>query len=317
MWNPGRVHPEYCSTCGAEARPLPRPGVIERARAWFVHGDRSQGDRYECENGHGWTSATMRAVAGRRRRRVKELWRRVAFNRRVIPTPQSYAMAGLVGLVVGLVLGVVVGVPWWPLPLLFVVAAWIAATATAFRGPQRRETFEGIRDWWDPGGVLARHDARRRAELMAATFPIVGFADHPDGPWLGGTGRRDHELTSITVAYGDPLSGDERDEVTASVRDEPIEFARHQAADELRFQAAVQRGGQPDPAVLSLDVEWSPIDLVVDDETVPAQVAVVSGRAAIVADAATCRVVVWTDASEMGRRVRSLDPDEIGDPPRR
>lgn len=79
------VH-SHCSSGGAPAHRQPTPSKTKRMCAWFVHGDRHRGDRYECENGHGWTSMTLQFSHGPKVR-MSGLWRAAAYNRTIIPTP--------------------------------------------------------------------------------------------------------------------------------------------------------------------------------------------------------------------------------------
>ena len=132
------------------------------------------------------------------------LWRAVAFNRTVIPTPQSYTVVAGIGLVAGVAWRLLLGWPWWLGPIGFVVVSWVAALATAFRTPQRAQTIEAVHDQLRPGGASDRHRERTRRSLDQLSFAPVGLVVHPESPWLGETGGPPGRITRITIIYGDP-----------------------------------------------------------------------------------------------------------------
>ncbi len=244
-------------------------------------------------------------------------------NRTVIPTPQSYAVVAAIGLAVGLVLWALVGWPWWPMPIVFVVGSWAMSAATAFRGGRHHETVSQLRDVQDPAGAVNRHRARTREAVDTAPFSLFGLASRDREPWLAGSGRSNQVLTSITVAYGDPGAEDERIDVTASVRDEPVEFVLEMQGQELRGRA-MTRGGPPiDPLAMTNPAEWSPLDwspaeLLVDGAPTSAHVAAHGGRMTIVAEVGDTGVVIVRSGQEIAvdaLALRRIDPSEIAEPP--
>lgn len=288
--------PLFCSNCGAPAQRRPRPGVGERFRSWFVHGDRGSGDRFECENGHSWVSATVHA--GSRPRlwhRVRRLCSTVMFKRTVVPTPSSYLVIAGVGTVVGGVCSLLLGWSWWLGPLGFVVVAWLLYLSTAFRGRQRAGTLRAIHDQLDPLGAWQRHEDLNRRVLAEASFAVCGLVDNLDSPSLGGLSRRDEDLTGITLVYGDrPAEGTARLEITTSVDNGPPGFARHCAEDELRHSAAgLAHGTTSSPSQLSAEIDWSPTEVVIDGERHPAELAKLEGTWVVVAETVDRSVTIW------------------------
>lgn len=205
--------------------------------------------------------------------RVSQLWRAVAFSRTVIPTPQSYTVAAGVGVVAGVIWNLWLDWPWWLGPVSFVIAAWLSALSTAFRGPQRSRTIRAVHDQLRPRGAKDRHDKWTSRSLQEAPFAAVGFAEHPEPPCLGGTSDRDDQLTAITITYGNPgLPSAPFIEVTTAIDQDPYEILLHMEADCLRRHAAgPSHLPTSDPSMLSAEIDWSPTDVVIDDTTRTAQ----------------------------------------------
>lgn len=285
--------PLFCSTCGAPARRCPAPARRERLRAWFVDGDRGRGERYECYNGHGWRLMTAHVSPGFKIR-VSQLWRAIAYNRTVIPTPQSYTVAAGIGLIVGVTWNLLLGWPWWLGPVVFVVASWFVALSTAIRGPQRAWTIRAVHDQLRPGGAKDRRDKQTRRDIEEMSFAAVGFVEHAESPHLGGVGGDGVHVTSITISYGHPRVDTSPfvEVVTTIVRDPPRLVMRLQGDWLRRMAAGPSHLPSSDPSMLSAEVSWSPIDITIDNAPRSAHQASLGDHWAVVVDDSPHRIVV-------------------------
>ncbi len=293
-----------CSVCGAPAHRCPPPSIWERVQAWFFDGDRNGGENYECDNAHGWTTWSMRHRCGPVAR-VAGLWRAVAFSRSVIPTPLSYTVAALVGLIAGVGWGLLFGWPWWLGPIGFVVAAWATATATAFRSPARSETVAAVYDQLRPRGALERRRDRTRRSLEELPFAPLGLVGQPDAPRLGSTSGHGGDISSLSIVYG-VLPGPETPsfvEIETTVDDGPVGLRKQLEEKQLRHRAAGRpEWGMHDPSALSADIEWVDCEATVDGTTRVARQAVLGDCWMVAIDDALGRSVVVT-----GHRLAVID----------
>lgn len=259
----------FCSTCGASVREVPRPGPVQRFSDWFFLDDRHNGDRFECANGHGWTSSSLTYSSHQRvspMRRLRWLVRTLEGHRTVSPVPATYAMAAGAGLVVGLVTRLVFGWRWWPAAIVAPAAAWCAAAATAFTPDSRARTIESLRDVFDPDGAAERHQLRRRRELDELSFTVYGLSDSSEPPSLGGRGGSSGQLHEVTMTYGDARDSEAPViDVSTSSRTDPLDYLQHEEGEGLRIDAA----GPPhletsDPTLYEVEIGWTEIDVTLD-----------------------------------------------------
>jgi len=238
----------------------------ERLRAWFVDGDRG-GEDYECDNGHGWRSWTSQYYDWAHvplRVRAASLWRSVASSRSAIPTPQSYTVAAAIGLIAGLAWGALFRWPWWLGPIGFVVASWVAATATAFRPSERAQTFAAVH----ASGASRRSRERLRRSIEELPFIIFGLVGRPEAPRFGGTSGDDGDITSLTITYGG-ASGPTASHIDIeTAMPDPVGRRKYLEEEQLRHVAAGHPGlATYDPTMLSADIEWVDCEATVDGTT--------------------------------------------------
>ena len=292
-----------CPECGAEVVTEVLEPRVEQLKAWFMDGDRGRRTESSCENGHSWTAGGSSLPPSR----LRGLWNALAFNRTVIPTPNSYAVAFGAGTITGLAAKHFGFRRWWSLPPVFVVASWGVALATAFRGPRRASSLRALRDQIDPTGAPARRDAVMRHMLDTCPFPAYALAtDQPQPAELGSTtSGEDRVLRSVSVIHGDPARiGAPLVEVETSV--EPIDHAIHSEAERLAYNAAADEHADPatgrlDPRALNaarrnrellVDTEWVESRLTVDGLAVPSRRASMGDHHSEVAEVGPCTVVV-------------------------
>ncbi len=281
--------PLFCSICGAAAQRLPPPGRVRRLRDWFVDGDRHWGDHYACANGHGWTSTTMHERPAGVRWRLRGLWRAVAHERTVYPTPQSYTLVAGVGVIVGIAAQLIWGLPWWLGPVAAVVLAWTLTTATAFAPANRADTADAIHDQLRPRDSLARHLTRMRRDLEQLSFEPVGLADNTGPVFLGGTGGQRGQLTEVSIVYGDPRLVDAPlIEVTTSIDGQPLAVRQDNEEHRLRTNAA----GWPHLANGPEMLAWDPVSVTVDGSPRPAHRAALDGGWTLIIEDTSPRIVV-------------------------
>lgn len=305
----------FCSTCGAAVREVPRPGRVQRLRSWFFFDDRHQGDRFECENGHGWTSSTLTYSSHRRPpwHRLRWLLQALEGCRTVSPVPATYAMAAGAGLVVGLVSRLLLGWRWWPWVLAAPVAAWCAATATAFTAKNRARTIESLRDVFDPSGAAERHQLRRRRELDELSFTVYGLTDATEPMSYGGSGGSSDGLHQVTMTYGDRRNENAAViDVTTSSRTDPLGYLQHEEEEGLRIEAA----GPPhletsDPTVYEIGIDWVEIDVSLDGVPRAAYLAELSGLWSVVVPDVNGGWVIVRGENGAVRRPLHLAPVEV------
>lgn len=307
-WDGGWVQtPNQCSICGGAAHLCPAPRTIERLHAWFAHGERGRGEHYECENGHGWASLTYQ-YPGTRSFRLSGMWKTMASNRTIAPTPQGYTIVAGIGLLAGVPWMLLFGWKWWLGPISFVVALWMAALVTAFRVPQRARIIETLHDQLRPLGAADRRRQRVRHRISQASFAPVGLIGSPDSPWLGGISSTGGRVTSITIVYGDPgIEAAPFLEVIATVDDGPGESVRDTEEYQLRHMPAEPLDlPSREPSLLAAQIEWIPAEASVDGATRAAGKAVVGDHwSLVIEDLPDLTVVV------RGHHGAMLDPTAL------
>lgn len=273
-----------CPHCAGDPVSLQSAPRWGRFWAWFVDGSRGPKTEASCPNGHRWSYGPFTPAYTSR---LGRLWSAVAYNRTVIPTPSSYASALAVGITTGVALRLISGWRyWWVTGPSAVALSLETATATAFRGPQRRATLRGLHDQLDPRG--ARHRRRVDHETMVTRrrFPIYGLTDPPSAPTQSGTSSStDGVLASFVVFYGDPAVADNsyvevETETTAAEGDEwAIEHWARGLPTWAAFHQAITAGGDRHRAIARARIlapaqeppSWKTAIATIDDRPQTAQ----------------------------------------------
>jgi hypothetical protein len=292
-----RVHLDPCDRCGA--LDWTEPSFRARAAWWLKAGGpwAAAGPR-TCRRcgalilGAGYGSRALvadlsrtlpRAIAVPGRALLAPVWLVAALrqNRRRRPTPGIYVAAAVLGAALGVGLQLSAGVPWWFVAAVTIALVWLLFLSSA-RG-SLGNVGRAFLNLAAPASAVKRaersfEDAFRRSEL-----PLYGLPPGWSGArFLGGYGTDGRNVTSLTLAHGDPYdeSGPEVRVEVSRASALPGEYQRRRLFEELE-NASLGPPPVMDPEAFRRFVHerhrrirdlpdplWTPVSLSVDGRPV-------------------------------------------------
>jgi hypothetical protein len=232
------------------------------------------------------------------------------------PVPLTYVMAAAAGVVIGVVIDLAGGPPWWVVGLAFVGIVWLFFLSTAFYGPfrlRRRDYLHMV----SPRRAAVEDDKAMELAVRIGELPVYGLDDWAGSRAVGGSGRDQRGPHTIGLRYLDP--DDERhwvevETVTRSharpknMRRETLALnLARRIADPPSFSSIEERLAWHDARRREsegslTEFAWEPCRLVVDGESVAAEMVRVDDGIAVLAS---------HDGSAIEILARNVEPGEI------
>lgn len=302
---PGSV---LCPVCGGEPTEEHFPHGWERFRYWLVNGS-SAPATFICAQGHEWpdsnTVVLHRPIGGPRWGLPIHSLRVLLAERRTQPTPLTYVLATVAGLILGLIFGAAVGWPWWLVTTGFVFLVWLFFLFSAFWGPGS-DVGQSLLRVVNPHRA-AEVEPQRLREGVASGLLIGYEVENWEGEKsIGGWGGSPTP-TSLTILHGAVDGDGEGVEVRTRASGD-----RDWMRDMLETRLAQAQHPLPDEA--SIDdlhrqkrdihdaepVAWNPAAFRVDGEEVPAEVARAGRHWAALVEAGTVLIAMIGSDVEPG-----------------
>ncbi len=238
-----RRAPEHpCAQCGANAwRITGARSIPSLVWGWLAHGRSGIRPEWVCGRcGNRMGSAAVAMYGGRRPSRVVTLVRTLRGARSAQPAPLPYVIAFALGAAAGALLD---GLSWWATGLLFVAGVWVVFASSIFWGP--RSPHRSVRTMLTyalaPSRAMQREDRSQADRFRRTALPLYGLpASYEGARWLGGWGGYDEgDLSSATLAHGEPMKECLRVEITMQRHDGDLahairELAHHAALESLQ-----------------------------------------------------------------------------------